>query len=255
MEKINTILDREPLSSDYINSKQDFTTVLAGVKKLKPPVWKSAWFYGAVGFASLTIALLGTVDFSTTPDNTNKQITASFSPVIQNNVVIPDKISQPTKGPKLSEIQKTTTQVIPRAVSDPKEEKYTSSDTPEPSNSVLTPIENSQEIVGKNEPIVKNSMPHIAGVFNGEIKFSDFCGPNGIEVNDELEISSFKIQYYNGRDSKEFHAQGNNIPDDICQDIYTYNLHQMVFITNIRARNKNTGKEFSLSSLNYIPTK
>ena len=35
MEKINTILDRKPINSEYINSKQDFNKVKNGFKKLK----------------------------------------------------------------------------------------------------------------------------------------------------------------------------------------------------------------------------
>ena len=55
MERIKTILDRKPMSSEYINSKQDFNTVLSGVQKVKTPMYKSGWFYGTVGLATVAI--------------------------------------------------------------------------------------------------------------------------------------------------------------------------------------------------------
>ena len=51
--KIN--IDRPIVSSEEINKRQDFTTVMKGVKKMKPPLYKNPWFYGPVGLASLAL--------------------------------------------------------------------------------------------------------------------------------------------------------------------------------------------------------
>ena len=55
-KKVN--LDRQNLSSSYIEKKQDFKHVLKIAKMTKIPTWKSPWFYGAVGFSSVAIAAL-----------------------------------------------------------------------------------------------------------------------------------------------------------------------------------------------------
>ena len=57
MKKFKTIVDREYLSSDYIESRQNFGQVLNEVNQLKPPVWKSAWFYGPVGISVLAVVV------------------------------------------------------------------------------------------------------------------------------------------------------------------------------------------------------
>lgn len=50
-------IDRPIVSSEEINTKQDFTKVVEGFRKLKPPLWKNPWFYGSAGLASLALVL------------------------------------------------------------------------------------------------------------------------------------------------------------------------------------------------------
>lgn len=79
-------LDRKPLDSSYIQSKQDFDKVINGYRAMKPPIWKNPWFYGPAGLASL--ALILTVTFqnnffahdNTSTLNTTQQINANQLP-------------------------------------------------------------------------------------------------------------------------------------------------------------------------------
>ncbi len=50
-------LDRKPLDSSFIQSRQDFDKVIKGYQAMKPPLWKNPWFYGPVGLASLALVL------------------------------------------------------------------------------------------------------------------------------------------------------------------------------------------------------
>ena len=56
IKKVN--LDRQNLSSSYIEKKQDFNHVLKSAKMTKMPTWKSPWFYGAVGLSSVAIVAM-----------------------------------------------------------------------------------------------------------------------------------------------------------------------------------------------------
>lgn len=53
--KIN--IDRPVVSSEEINKKQDFTKVVEGAKKVKPPLFKNPWFYGPIGLATLALII------------------------------------------------------------------------------------------------------------------------------------------------------------------------------------------------------
>ena len=71
-------LDRTPLDSKYVQSKQNFDNVLANYKAIKPPIWKNPWFYGPVGLASIAIAItlsLNTSNTITDDKNVTKLIT------------------------------------------------------------------------------------------------------------------------------------------------------------------------------------
>jgi len=54
---IKIYIDRKEVTSDEINSRQDFKQILASLPEKKN--WKNPWFYGAVGLSSVigTISL------------------------------------------------------------------------------------------------------------------------------------------------------------------------------------------------------
>lgn len=68
-------LDRQQLTSEHINSRQDFDKVLKGSQAASAPFWKSPWFYGPTGLASL--AVIVAISFMLGEDT---------KPTVQNNV-------------------------------------------------------------------------------------------------------------------------------------------------------------------------
>lgn len=83
MKKVKINLDRKPLNSGYIESKQNFDQVLAGFKQIKPPIWKNPWFYGPVGVASLALIV------SLSMLNSNNDINENKS-TLNTSSVLPD---------------------------------------------------------------------------------------------------------------------------------------------------------------------
>lgn len=78
MKKLKINLDRPPLESKYIESKQNFDHVLNGFKQLKPPIWKNPWFYGPVGVASLALVLsIGLINAKNDIHDNTSTLTAS----------------------------------------------------------------------------------------------------------------------------------------------------------------------------------
>lgn len=71
-------LDRKPLDSSFIQSRQDFDKVLKGYQALKPPLWKNPWFYGPVGLASLAVALTLTFQNNFFANGDNSTLSASI---------------------------------------------------------------------------------------------------------------------------------------------------------------------------------
>ena len=77
------------------------------------------------------------------------------------------------------------------------------------------------------------------------------CISNKIECLDS-KITSFSLQYYNGKEDVVVNVDGNSISNDVCKIISQYNLNEMVFITKIKAINSE-GLSTSLPSINLTP--
>ena len=58
MEPKKIILNRAAFSSNSIQKRQDFNSILTHVELLKNPTMKRPWFYGAVGLSCFAIAAL-----------------------------------------------------------------------------------------------------------------------------------------------------------------------------------------------------
>lgn len=64
-------LDRPNLNSEQISAKQNFDQVLSKHLLSKPPVWKSPWFWGSTGLASIGIALFFSVNYLNSQNETH----------------------------------------------------------------------------------------------------------------------------------------------------------------------------------------
>ncbi len=53
MKQHNIYFDREVLSSEYIESKRDFNTILQKSAVIQNKRLNSPWFYGAIGLSSI----------------------------------------------------------------------------------------------------------------------------------------------------------------------------------------------------------
>ncbi len=64
-------LDRPNLNSEQISARQNFDQVLSKHLLSKPPVWKSPWFWGPTGLASIGIALFFSVNYLNSQNETH----------------------------------------------------------------------------------------------------------------------------------------------------------------------------------------
>lgn len=90
--KIN--LDRPALSPEQIEARQDFDKVLKQHYLLKPPVWKSPWFWGPTGLASVGIALFLSISYINSQNHSNDK-NATLTAVLPPDT---ECIHAPVKG-------------------------------------------------------------------------------------------------------------------------------------------------------------
>ena len=253
MKRTQTIVDRERLGSDYIESKQDFSNVLSQVKQLPTSTWNSPWFYGPIGIAvfAVTVSIVSlnptnakVADVEQRDKEVVKPLTAkenTIKEVDESIEVVPEEAKVNSSVEKVKKIIAATTEI---------EEKK---EFIEEKKFSIVELEEVKPKVYRKIPL-NNKYPHIEGVFTGEISLDDLFAETGIQLNPRVKVTSFEFNYFNGKSNVVDKIEGNTIPKHLHGTIEAYNVGQMIFITNIKAVDE-MSRVFTLPSLNYKPLK
>lgn len=252
MEKIKTILDRKPLSSEYIRSKQDFGKVMKSAQGTNAPIWKSQWFYGTVGVA--TVAIVVTVVTLTGADNPIDQnqsqprvVTASSLSEVDNQQ--PDNSTEVLAA--VSQEEKEETPTVKTVVKEePKEEVKVERKKPEEN----TTITQKQIDEAKEEAKSANELgvPNISGISSGPISFKDFCNPLGLQVSNGI-IFEYTIQYRSCARDVTYKVRGNKIPQTVCNEIQDCGSNIEISFVNIKTQSKD-GSPVYLKNFSVVTT-
>lgn len=256
IKKVN--LDRQNLSSSYIEKKQDFNHVLKSAKMTKMPTWKSPWFYGAVGLS--TVAIVAVV----LTENNFKNETNDKTATLKETKKGIEESKLTSTNPSFD--KKTTSANTVVAAYSP---QFTSSfsivtndnslKTELSKDEVLNAIEEQLpitesplETVKESKSITKTSFigqPSIAGIASGVISIEKLKNTSIIESNSSFEITSYEVQYFNGQQDITAVIRSNKIPENIKEQIIENNLDEMIFITGIKGIDEN-GKIRKLPAIN-----
>lgn len=258
IKKVN--LDRQNLSSSYIEKKQDFNHVLKSAKMTKMPTWKSPWFYGAVGLSSVAIVAMVLTENNFKKQENDKKATLENSETTSNHEPIIKEVkqidNQDVMPSLISNVQKNT-ESVQLAVADEVTNMHTETNPNYNSSELM--IETTQvptqtvveEKKNYKSPIL--GQPTIGGIASGKIDIENFRNTNLIESNSSFEITSYEVQYYNGKQDVTAVIRSNKIPEDIKDQIIKNNLDGMIFITGIKGVDE-SGKIRKLPSINLLIT-
>lgn len=241
IKKVN--LDREQLSSAHIEQKQNFQQVLENAKMAKPPIWKSPWFYGAIGLSSMAITVISVSEFNNKSNVFEKKTT---SKVTVTEIVKPPKALVQMASVNFTNDFETEKEVRKIKKADLKNPEIKETDKTDP---IASPNEIQPEVVKASVQKNHSELPSIGGVSNGRISISKFEQAEKIDISEEYQIVSYSIQYFDGRSDLSVQINSDKIPSAIAQDIVANNLDQMIFITGIKGIDA-TGKIRNLPSMN-----
>jgi hypothetical protein len=231
IRKIN--LDRKPIDSEYIRSRQDFQQIIKSYKKTVNPVWKQPLFYGVVGFASFAAAVtFSLIDLKPVHEDitTHSRIESQILQVDLEEIAGHQEVR---KTPNTADLN------IVHAMNSSKDKSEANGDSEpmiEESNAASENI-----LLSEFEPkrSGKVGMPSIGGYYDGTLSLSSLCGKEGIKVNGDAEVSSFRIQYYAEFNDQVVQVKGNQIPEEVCTGIEKSGGDQLIFITEIIAESLN----------------
>ncbi len=253
--KIN--VGRKKLSSDYIQSKQSFETVLKGAKISKQSFWTSPLFYGAIGLGGIAIVVgyefitaensihdtiitkenKRTSNFEKEYNNVEDVVLFAQNTEAQNNSSIVNLNAQKSE---LDRVQDKTIHPDKKQITPPVVDLIIKDDM----KFAETPI---VPVVEKVRPKVKISLPSISGVYNGDITWEKFKTGN-VFVNEECKVEKYSIQYTTRLGDKMISVENEQIPNEVISELEKLGLNQTVFITNIIAKD-NRGELIRIVSM------
>ncbi len=237
IKKVN--LDREKVSSTKIQNKQNFDGLVQQVKALKSPMWKNPLFYGPIGLSSIALAVfVFNQNQKINKPNYEKTTTlTSIQPTSKETLA--GFIVQPTKKEEKNSVNKKLKTEKPYVLK--KKEKAS-----------IETSSNLSQVVQAEEGAVKSSvsnLPTIQGVNSGKLNIEKFKHAERIEVLSGVEVTSYTVQYFDGKTEVTKVIQGAELTQELKKDIIVFNTGEMIFFTNVEGRQSN-GDSCQLGAMN-----
>lgn len=245
IKKVN--LDRKPLDTAYVQQKQDFQQLMSMYRSVTNPVWKQPLFYGVIGFASVAAVVVSSlIDFNSEPIQHKTTLTVkkeiikySVNTSLNHEAV---KMVNP-KESFVADEHRISASILERRTAT---ELYKTAE-PEELKAAFLEKKIDESVASESKPSAM--IPAISGQSQGTLKASQLCSITGIEMGQEIKISSFHILYSVGLREKLVSVNGKKIPEEVCKDLELSGYEQMVFITEIQGVKE--GEIIHLPSLNF----
>ena len=209
--------NRPKLSSSEIEKRQDFNSVLNQIKTVKPYLFKKILFYGAIGLTSIAgIFILNSTTLKTSTKKTYG------TKITLNKTLISKKSQQNHKA------------VNPMVLRNIPSRKVTASIFHETEIfEQKTETTSEMKVERKTYQQTNSLLPKISGVEYGAITADQFLNAKKVEIASSTKIVSFKINYFKISNFIEKEIIGDELPDELKNEILTYHNQLPVSITNI----------------------
>lgn len=261
--KIN--VDRPPVDSKEIQSHMDFNQVLAGHNIMTKPFYKSAWFFGTTGLASLGLIIGGSMMLY--DDNTEELAQTTDAPpdLIEKDPVI----IHPTANLNYLNHQlakETIKNIQPKITTD--ETAYDKTNTLANSQSNENKTSEKSEIAEPTE-LADNSlgvpstedksetfnfmdlMPRIGGKLDGKITREELFDNKGITTESDVSIIHFELHLIDGLGGQVFEEEGNQLSEEMKEAIDKIEQGETIYFENIKGKAVD-GTVVRLNPMRYV---
>lgn len=261
MNKLKINVDRPKMSSEDISKQMNFEDILSSHKIMAKPFYKSTWFFGVTGLATVSLIAASVYTLNKEGDELyrNIQVVENVSKtteidlidtkVIDLNLNEPIKIDEPIDTKPTLKIEHT------------KPEQKITTDNP------IEPQKKSVEEVVESKPVSKvanestneipktfsfmDLHPRISGKIDGNITKDELLDDKGLTTNSDVEIISFQLHVVGGMSSKVFNSEGNTLNSEMKLALKDVNVGEEVYFEKIKGK-ATTGEVFRLSPIRYV---
>ncbi len=264
MNKIKINVDRPKISSKEIKSKMNFEEILANHQLMVKPFYKSPWFFGTTGLATVSIIATSIYSFSDSPplpnnsSITNKVVTNSLitsSPTLPLEVELKENKNIINEKTKKLPIEKTSTLNKTKTTNQKPSLKTDDNSINTFSESVIETEVNSNKNINNKEKTKKvfnyfDYHPRISGKVSGEITKQELFDDKGLVTNTDVSIIHFELHLVDGTGGKVFEEDGHLLTAEMKEAIKKVELGNEIYFESIEGMTKN-GEKVRLNPLRY----
>jgi len=255
MRKVKINLDRVGISSEDITKRMNFEDILVHQKIMAKPFYKSTWFFGVTGLA--TVSLIAGSMYAVKPegDNLIKENVLTDNLLLKKDAVpIIEVVKSESKKEELDKNKPTKKEIEPI--------EKTSTLSTITNQKPYTEIEVSEsiiddkvtEVVAVEKPKTFSYIdlyPRISGKLNGNITKEQLLNDEGLVTNSDVKIVSFQLHLVDGTGGKVYEGNGNTLNSEMKSAIGEINVGEEIYFEKIDGK-ATTGEIVRLLPLRYV---
>lgn len=256
--KIN--LDRPTIDSKEIQAGMNFGQLMVGYQAMSKPFYKTNWFFGTTGLASIGLIVGGTFAFQSPDENEKMEQVQLITDAPPPEIVTQDKEEE------LFVLNAETFETF-----DDKKEEVVINKNKSKHEKIVTPlVEKNDEIIpeipvtdevkktvvveqpqNKNEFNVIDLTPRINGKMNGTITREDLLDNKGITTGSDVSIIHFELHLIDGLGGKVFEEESNQLNQDMKTALHRIGKGETIYFENIKGKTSD-GRVVRLNPLRYV---
>lgn len=259
MENRKINLDRPRIDSNEIQSHKNFDQVLSNYQVMSKPFYKSNWFFGTTGLASLGLIIGGTFafqdpepvhnDLANLPTDAPPEFVVPDNSLISMNVnhndLSRDLIQETLNANNQNEnLHEETLPINIEEINHEQDELVTAELVDEESiETEALPEEKSFSMFDLN--------PRISGKVNGTISKEELFDNKGITTESDVSIIHFELHLIDGLGGKTFVEEGNQLNEEMKKAIKNLGQGDEIYFEEIKGQTDD-GTVVRLNPLRYV---
>lgn len=253
-------IDRPQMSSKEVQAGMNFGQLMVGYQAMSKPFYKSNWFFGTTGLASIGLIVGGTFAFQS-PDETETSKTDLLTDTPPPEVAVEaNNLLALNTEPAAPVVNDTETKVINLSTDKANDKKQTPlSESTQTESIVDQPevvnINPSETAVNHSDKTDENEImdlePRINGIMNGDITREDLFDNKGITTGSDVSIIHFELHLIDGLGGKVFEEESNQLNQDMRNALHNTGKGETIYFEDIKGRTPD-GKVVRLNPLRYV---
>lgn len=264
MKNVKVNLDRPPVDSKSIQANKDFNGLMKNHAMMSKPFYKSPWFVGATGLASISL-VAGIVAYNYSDPVPDENLVETQSPpeltVPDNRIIAFNSDINP----------KTNTDDLVKDTFKYSEYNQNNLDdnTPTLEDSNPNPIQsdnlsNNQDNIDvdavthddmhkkvSSDDAYTSLLPRIGGKANGAITKEQLFDNKGITTESDVSVIHFELHLIDGLGGKVFEEESNQLTAEMKAALKKITSGETIFFENIKGKTED-GDIVRLNPLRYV---